>query len=1528
MNSRPSSALTRVLDSSTFSRIDKVARLILASALLCGVLAVLAAPHRGPVALPKSSMLTSYSNSYNVTETYGGTNPSEHCTYCEVWGKPDTGTATPPSTDPDTIVNTATGDMSDSYTLFSEPEPGPNMSFTLYYDSLYSQLEAFYAGLLGTPEYGSYGYGWRAAAGSGGVVNTAGSYAQVVSPSGSEIDFQQVATQGACQTGDTDRTIWGSQYFYCGAGRLDATFASESNYGAFVLAESGGRQTTSYNGFGQMTGQGDAQVVSETYQYNVTPGGSGCPASTPHDCTVVQDRWGHSYQIEMQQVTASGSTFDVATAVVDPAGHVWPLSVTGNGLLGAVADPLGDTWQFNYDQTAGAPDYNDLTVLTDPDNNQTHIAYSPAGTNGGLVTSVTDGTTYNTTYFNQASGWCTSCQSSGFAYSTVVTHPDHQIVTDVYQAYEEQQQTVSSNLPGTTYSATTMYSYSNTSTGSTETITDPMGYVTTDTTDLVGNVLSEQNNYGTTTTTYNGWDEPCWSAPPGVPFPTPASCTTPPPKGPYSATSGPTLYAYDGYGNQTQVTDATGTLTQTMYDINGEPCWTSIAGTALVGSPSCGSLPAAATWYTYVGGLMTAQQTPDGYGTTYIHNKTTYTYNSYGEVLTQVSPNGYASGGSVAANTTTNYYDNAGRLWKVTSPGSGTTPNRIASVTLDAAGNELFETDPMGIVTTKTYDPDNRLCWSFVGTITGATCTLPPSSHATIYSYNADTADPATTYDPDGHEATYQYFNPVVPDKATVVTDGVGNVTSNVYDNDGNVCVTGAESTSLYGGGYQTTCGFRTGYTYDTFDQLGNVMSTTNPSNKTTSYGRSDADFPAAVTSVTPPTDVNGVSNVTDYAYDADGRVHTKQVMATGGLQQTILYNPTGTECAVTPQVPSTATCTTATLAGSSQWTYYFSNLPAIMTDYGTGSPSYTTWSYDAQGQELAQTSPSGTVNYGYDPASDNTCVGYPASASLAQGACGGAPSGTVAQYTFDSDGRMASMSDWLGHTTNFGWDANSNVTSIQYPSVSNWYDKYSYDAASNLTSQYFTVGSYTSPTQTFAPDGDNHYVTDEGVAEGYNAKNQVTSTGSGSSLKSLTYNPDGEVTADGSASIQSTNYEPDSELQAMTTTAGFSTQYSYDVNGNRCASGFPWPSSCSTLTTDNYGWNVDNQLCYVAIGATVGGSCSTAPTGGSVTSYGYDGNNLRVSETTGGTTSRFAYNTQTRPGQPLIIDDGTNLYLYGPGDFGAGTAPLEQYNLSTATIGYLGNLPTGVEVVANSSGTTQSAYAYTPFGTKTVAGVAGETPFGFQGGYTDPTGLIYFVNRYYDPSTDQFLSVDPMVGVTGEPYAFTGDDPLNATDPLGLLSLSHVVNPCDWGNACHHLAHGTARVAKRAAANWCANFPTSPGCHGTAPTSNLCKGGCAGTLKPGSSSGEARAELERSGVSVPSDYSASPADNGKGWVFRPPGSNNNDDAFRAMEQGANPDYPNGYYRTYNSSGQPLTPGGFPGSNSQTHSPFDDELGD
>jgi len=44
-----------------------------------------------------------------------------------------------------------------------------------------------------------------------------------------------------------------------------------------------------------------------------------------------------------------------------------------------------------------------------------------------------------------------------------------------------------------------------------------------------------------------------------------------------------------------------------------------------------------------------------------------------------------------------------------------------------------------------------------------------------------------------------------------------------------------------------------------------------------------------------------------------------------------------------------------------------------------------------------------------------------------------------------------------------------------------------------------------------------------------------------------------------------------------------------------------------------------------------------------------------------------------------------------------------------------------------------------------------------------------YTDGRYYDPTTAQFLSVDPLVGITGAPYSYAGDNPLDGTDPTGL---------------------------------------------------------------------------------------------------------------------------------------------------------------
>ncbi|MEW6155035.1 MAG: RHS repeat-associated core domain-containing protein [Actinomycetota bacterium] len=67
----------------------------------------------------------------------------------------------------------------------------------------------------------------------------------------------------------------------------------------------------------------------------------------------------------------------------------------------------------------------------------------------------------------------------------------------------------------------------------------------------------------------------------------------------------------------------------------------------------------------------------------------------------------------------------------------------------------------------------------------------------------------------------------------------------------------------------------------------------------------------------------------------------------------------------------------------------------------------------------------------------------------------------------------------------------------------------------------------------------------------------------------------------------------------------------------------------------------------------------------------------------------------------------------------------------------------------------------------------------GLEGEYADAeTGFVYLRARYYDPATGQFISRDPLTAMTGAPYAYTNNNPLNGTDPLGLFRVGRLCTP------------------------------------------------------------------------------------------------------------------------------------------------------
>jgi RHS repeat-associated protein len=167
------------------------------------------------------------------------------------------------------------------------------------------------------------------------------------------------------------------------------------------------------------------------------------------------------------------------------------------------------------------------------------------------------------------------------------------------------------------------------------------------------------------------------------------------------------------------------------------------------------------------------------------------------------------------------------------------------------------------------------------------------------------------------------------------------------------------------------------------------------------------------------------------------------------------------------------------------------------------------------------------------------------------------------------------------------------------------------------------------------------------------------------------------------------------------------------------------------------------------------------------MTAATYNGDGHRATDTTGGTTQDFTWDTVSQV--PQVLTDSTNAYIYT-----GGNAPTEQVNLATGAITYLVADSLGsVRGTINNSGALAGTTSYDAWGNpQTSGGLTAATPFGFAGGYTDPSGLIYLINRYYDPQVGQFISVDPAIAQTLQPYLYAAGDPVLRTDPTGLWSF------------------------------------------------------------------------------------------------------------------------------------------------------------
>ncbi|MDR3573925.1 MAG: RHS repeat-associated core domain-containing protein [Anaerolineaceae bacterium] len=166
------------------------------------------------------------------------------------------------------------------------------------------------------------------------------------------------------------------------------------------------------------------------------------------------------------------------------------------------------------------------------------------------------------------------------------------------------------------------------------------------------------------------------------------------------------------------------------------------------------------------------------------------------------------------------------------------------------------------------------------------------------------------------------------------------------------------------------------------------------------------------------------------------------------------------------------------------------------------------------------------------------------------------------------------------------------------------------------------------------------------------------------------------------------------------------------------------------------------------------------AVNGGATYSYTYNGNGDRLSQTVGSTITQYTLDLNGELTQ--VLSDGASLYFPDMG----------QSNLDGSNPEfYITDANGSNRLMTNASGAIVGApQTYDPFGSVTSTPVSS---IGYNGQWTDASGLEYLRARYYDPAMGRFISADPSSGNISNPATMNGfnyadDNPIGFDDPSG----------------------------------------------------------------------------------------------------------------------------------------------------------------
>jgi RHS repeat-associated protein len=345
-----------------------------------------------------------------------------------------------------------------------------------------------------------------------------------------------------------------------------------------------------------------------------------------------------------------------------------------------------------------------------------------------------------------------------------------------------------------------------------------------------------------------------------------------------------------------------------------------------------------------------------------------------------------------------------------------------------------------------------------------------------------------------------------------------------------------------------------------------------------------------------------------------------------------------------------------------------------------------------------------------------------------------------------------------------------------------------------------------------------------------YNAYGEIadqSATFSGTPIVSIDYEPDGAarddlgritqmmVSRDSSdatfSSVQTINYDYDGlgRLTDADVVGGNEEHFDYDLNGNRngyTSSSPPVAIAPADVTIDTDATDRDRlykyggtTFAFTSIGQVKSKTDTTGTTSyrydgrgnlvlvtkpdGYVYKYLVDGKNRRVAKLEGASEATATMSRRWVYGEglmPIAEYDGSNdslifQFVYVTNsrvpDYVFNAVELKTYRLITD---HLGSVRYVVHV---DSGSVALRAEYAAFGARTLVSSSGSRwrrmPFGFAGGFYDyDTDIVRFGARDYDANTGRWMSTDPIRFAGGQSnlYAYVNNDPVNNTDPTGLI--------------------------------------------------------------------------------------------------------------------------------------------------------------